>query len=643
MNLESKLKNELNAEQYEAATHTNGPAVIMAGAGSGKTHTLISRISYLVDNWVVPERILLLTFTNTAADEMRERAAKLYDDSCKKVVACTYHKFCNLMLRQYGKYINIKNYNILTPIENKNLIDYVKSSDIRYRDLKDFPSSKTLMAIYSKAINCQWTIEDTIQKNDKWINYIDYVNEITELYDEIVKYCNIVQKYNFDDLLIYMNKLLDEDDLCEKIATKFDFIMVDEFQDTNNLQEDILLKLSKYNKNIMVVGDISQSIYAFRGANVRHLQHFANNFETCKTIILNTNYRSSQQILDFANEIMNNNVSSWTYYNMKSYNNKQGVLPQIARPIDMFEQSDNVLSLIKHFHDTGIPYNDMAIIERGSMSSFNLESELAKLNIPYEKRGGMKFMDYDCIGDMLAYLTIIAKPYDILSWFRVLKLHPYIGNVTAKKIADTCKIPGFLTDDKYKSRKFCNELDKLDTYYTYFKNENDFHKVFDKIIEFYFDVRQRAINNSKIKNDARLEAQEALERDQLIVDQLKNMSIKYNTIIAFLDDLALDSISEDKLDDDKLIITTIHSAKGLEWKIVFIIDCVNGLLPSHIDRVTQYNTEEDEEELRCFYVAITRAKDYLYLFAPKIKIIAGTTERAIPTHYLTTKPLVNCN
>jgi len=643
MNLESKLKNELNAEQYEAATHTNGPAVIMAGAGSGKTHTLISRISYLVDNWVVPERILLLTFTNAAADEMRERAAKLYDDSCKKVVACTYHKFCNLMLRRYGKYINIKNYNILTPIENKNLIDYVKSSDDRYKNLSDFPSSKTLMAIYSKAINCQWTIEDTIQKNDKWINYIDYINEITELYDEIVKYCNIVQKYNFDDLLIYMNKLLDEDDLCEKIATKFDFIMVDEFQDTNDLQEDILLKLSKYNKNIMVVGDISQSIYAFRGANVRHLQHFANNFETCKTIILNTNYRSSQPILDFANEIMNNNVNSWTYYNMKSYNNKQGVLPQIARPVDMFEQSDNVLSLIKHFHDTGIPYNDMAIIERGSMSSFNLESELAKLNIPYEKRGGMKFMDYDCIGDMLAYLTIIAKPYDILSWFRVLKLHPYIGNITAKKIADTCKIPGFLTDDKYKSRKFCNELDKLDTYYTYFKNENDFHKVFDKIVEFYFDVRQRAINNSKMKNDARLEALEALERDQLIVDQLKNMSIKYNTIIAFLDDLALDSISEDKSNDDKLIITTIHSAKGLEWKIVFIIDCINGLLPSHIDRVTQYNTEEDEEELRCFYVAITRAKDYLYLFAPKIKITAGTTERAIPTHYLTTKPLVNCN
>lgn len=643
MNLESKLKNELNTEQYEAATHKNGPAVVMAGAGSGKTHTLISRISYLVDNWVVPERILLLTFTNAAADEMKSRAANLYDESCKKVVACTYHKFCNLMLRYYGKYIGIKNYNILTPIENKNLIDYVKSSDDRYKNLSDFPSSKTLMAIYSKAINCQWTIEDTMRKHDKWITYIDYVNEITELYDEITKYCNLVQKYNYDDLLIYMNKLLDEDDLCEKIATKFDYIMVDEFQDTNNLQEDILLKLSKYNKNIMVVGDISQSIYAFRGANVRHLQQFANNFEGCKTIVLNTNYRSSQQILDFANEIMNNNVSSWTYYNMKSYNDKKGPLPQIARPFDMFDQSDNVLSLIKTFHDKGIPYNDMAIIERGSMSSFNIESELTKLNIPYEKRGGMKFMDYDCIGDMLAYLTVIARPYDILSWFRLLKLHSYIGNVTAKKIADNCKLAGFLTDDKYKGRKFYNELDKLDTYYNYFKNETDFHKVFDKIVEFYFDVRQRALNNSKMKNDARIDAQEAIERDRLIVDQLKNMSSKYNTIISFLDDLALDSVSEDESNDDKLVVTTVHSAKGLEWKIVFIIDCINGLFPSHIDRTIQYNTEEDEEELRCFYVAITRAKDYLYLFSPKIKITAGMTERAIPTHYLTTKPLINCN
>lgn len=641
MDLESKLKEELNDKQFEVATHTDGPLVVMAGAGSGKTHVVMNRIAYLVYKGTKAERILVVTFTNAAADEIIGRASNLYDSVCSKIKAGTYHKFCNTMLRIYGQAIGINNYTILSGSDNKNLIDYVKSSDIRFKDLKNFPSSKVLVSIYSKAVNCQTDIKTILTSDQKWMKYLEYVNEIELLQESVRNYCKEVQKYNYDDLLIYMNELLDNDEICEKIANKFDYIMVDEFQDTNNLQEDILLKLSKYNKNIMVVGDISQSIYAFRGANVRNLQNFNKVIPNCKTVVLDTNYRSTQQVLDFANEVMNNNVQSWDYYDMKSADDKKGGLPQWIKPYDEFEQTNNVFDLIREFHSKGVKYSDMAVIERGSMSSFNLESELMKANIPFEKRGGMKFMDYDCVGDMLAYLSIIVKPYDLLSWFRILKIHPFIGNANAKKIADNCTNEGFLVEDKYKSRKYYHELDELDTHYTIFRNEENFHKVIDKIIDFYFDVRQRALNFSKMKDEYKIDAQEAIERDKEVLEQFKNMSTKYETITAFLDDLVLDSISEEKSDEDRLIITTIHSAKGLEWKIVFVIDCVNGSLPAYIDEST-YFTEADEEELRCFYVAVTRAKEYLYLFSPKFKMKAGFYDKVKPTHYLTTKYIQNC-
>ena len=310
MTVQEQLREELNDEQYKAAMHLDGPAVIMAGAGSGKTHTLIGRVVNLVDRGIRPQRILMLTFTNAAADEMKSRAANKLDDRCGEIVGCTYHKFCNTMLRQYGYSIGVKNYMILSPIEDRNLIEYVKSSDPEYNNLKGFPSAKILQGIFSKKVNCQKDIKDILYEDDSLAKFLHYFREIEVLYDKVNEYCFEKQKYNYDHLLIYMNELLNNDDICRKVAQKFDYIMVDEFQDTNNLQEEILIKLSKFNRNIMVVGDISQSIYAFRGANVRNLQNFHKKFDDCKVIVLNTNYRSNQEILDFANSVMKCNVKS---------------------------------------------------------------------------------------------------------------------------------------------------------------------------------------------------------------------------------------------------------------------------------------------------------------------------------------------
>lgn len=630
---ESKLKEKLNDEQFETVIHKDGPVVVLAGAGSGKTHTLVNKVANLIENWTSPQRILMITFTNAAADEMKSRVAQiLKSNCCDDIVAGTYHKFCNSILRKYGKAIDMVGYTILSPSENKNLIDYVKSSNEQYRDLKGFPSNKTLMAIFSKSVNCQKTIEEVIYDNMDWYKFEEYIYDIETLFGEVTEYCKLVQKYNYDDLLVYMNELLTNDSICEKVATSFDYILVDEFQDTNNLQEEMLIKLSKYNNNIMVVGDISQSIYAFRGANVKNLQNFNQKFNGCKTIVLDTNYRSTQEILDFANSVMHNNVNSWTYYDMKA-NNKHGNKPIWIRPKDNFIQTQYVLQLLQSYHNKGIPFKEMAILERSSTSSFELEAELSKLGVPFEKRGGQKLMDYECIGDMLAYLTLMVKPHDLLSWFRVLKLHPFIGDATAKKIADCCKEDGFLINEKYKDKKYFGELDELDTYYTVFRNEKDMTTLFNEISRFYFEVRERAIKNSKMKEDTKKDCLTQLDKERIIVEQLKNISTKYDNINDFLDDLVLENVSKD-MSDDKLVISTVHSAKGLEWKLVILIDCVDGAFPSYIEDEEEFGSEEDEEELRCFYVAITRAKEYLYLLSPKMKMKKGFFEMAHPTHYL---------
>ena len=325
--LEQKLQMELNKEQFDVVMHQTGAAVVMAGAGSGKTHTLISRVARLVDNGVPADRILAVTFTNAAADELKSRAVKLADERCGNIVACTYHKFCNMVLRRYGSRIGVKDYTILSYPEFKNMIDYVKSSDPQFDNVKGFPSAGMVADIISLIVNKQTTLHEVLCKEAKYDKYRDHEDLIQILMDSVAKYGRDNQKLTYDDLLLDMNELLSYDEICKAVALKFQYIMVDEFQDANNLQEAIIWKLHQFNHNIMVVGDISQSIYAFRGANVRNLQNFGSKMGDCTEYVLNENYRSTQQILDAANEVMNYNVKSWKYYDMVSANNLKGDKP----------------------------------------------------------------------------------------------------------------------------------------------------------------------------------------------------------------------------------------------------------------------------------------------------------------------------
>lgn len=605
--LEIKLQKDLNEQQYNAAIHMKDPAVIVAGAGSGKTHTLISRIEHLVDEGADPNRIVMLTFTNSAADEMKYRASQV-NEECKKVLATTYHKYCSLILRKYGSVLGIEpSFETLTPAKYKTLIEYVKSSNDKYEQLKGFPSAARLDTLFSVLVNCGIPLRDLITG----LPFECYYDEIKDLFNEVKAYGLQNQQLNFDDLLVYMNKLLNMPDVCEKIANTFDYLMVDEFQDTNTLQLDILTKLGQYNKNIVVVGDISQSIYKFRGAKATNITSFVKFFNpTIYTLTLN--YRSTQEILDAANDIMNKNVSTWNYVDMVA-DNKNGAKPAIVYHNDTYSQADWLIDTISEFQLQGIELKDIAIIERKSMSSFKLENELTKFKIPFEKRGGMKFTDYQCIDDIISFMSIVINKSNKFEWFNVLKLIPGIGNKAATDISESI-------DDleKFSKKKYYIELMDLMNMLEEWKNHSNLSELFDNIVPYYFDLRDYKIDQSKnMSSSAKYDAKDKIKRDKKVIEVLRDMASDYDSVREFLEDIALDTIkSKEPEPGDRLVITTIHSAKGLEWKVVILLDCI------------EYDMTEDfEEELRCWYVAMTRAKDELILSVPRNIVQAGQSIR----------------
>ena len=371
----------MNVEQMRVVEHLYGPAAVLAGAGTGKTATLIDRIKEL-SKLTDPSRIVMLTFTNAAADEMKLRASRV-NEKCKDVIACTYHKYCGRILRKYGKAIGIDpSFEILVNKKYQTLIEYVKSSNEYYDSLKDFPSASKLDSIFSILINNEDIDISNLVYGTK---YAAYATDIMNLYSDVKKYGLENHKLNFDDMLVYMNDLLNNDEICKKIAESYDFLMIDEFQDTNALQLNILLKLSKYNNNIVVVGDISQSIYKFRGARVENIQKFIDSFSYCEVYKLSLNYRSSSRILDATNSIMENNVSSWDYTYMVSNKEDPGSYPELIVHADDNRQIEWIIRKINDSLDNGYTLRDIAILERTSMSSFKLENSLLKLKIPFEK------------------------------------------------------------------------------------------------------------------------------------------------------------------------------------------------------------------------------------------------------------------
>ncbi len=601
-------KQVLNEAQYEAASAIEGAYLIIAGAGTGKTRTLVYRVAHLVEMGYDPKSILLLTFTRKAANEMLSRAVLLLDNRCSKINGGTFHSFANLTLRKYSKAIKLDtSFTILDQSDSEDVINLIRSNLGLINKKKRFPNKRTLGKVFSLHINTGKNIEDIISSNyPHFLDDIDKILEIQKIYNNY-KYKNNLLDY--DDLLIYLKKFLEElSPSARTLLSTINFVMVDEYQDTNQLQAEIVQGLAQLNHNIMVVGDDAQSIYSFRGANFKNIMNFPKLFPDVKIIKLEENYRSVQPILDFTNYIIEGSKEK---YSKHLYTKKTGgTLPNIIAATNENLQSKFIVEKILDLREEGVPLSDIAVLFRSSYFSFDLEIELNKADIPFQKFGGMKFIETAHIKDVLAFLRIAANPKDIVSWFRVLLLHEGVGPKTAQKILDDLAIAKLTIKSDPQSVRTFNYNDNIaKLFQLLYKLHTEKSLPADKaelVMNYYFPLfKDKYDDYNKRKKD---------------IDIFINISENYRSLDTLLADMAIEplinsviDLEADEKEDEFVTLSTIHSAKGLEWHSVFIIHVVEGFFPS--SRSAE-SLEALEEERRLMYVAATRAKQNLFVTYP---------------------------
>jgi DNA helicase-2/ATP-dependent DNA helicase PcrA len=604
-----QYESALNPAQLEAVVHTDGPLLVIAGAGSGKTRALTYRAAYLVEKGVSPAAILLLTFTRKASQEMLRRASQLLDERCEKIAGGTFHSFANAMLRRYGSHMGLdRSFGILDRTDSENLIGLLRKEMPPAAQQRSFPRKKTLADIFSRAVNKARTIEEIIADDyPHFESHLEIINRLHQIF-EIRK-----QEHHFldyDDLLIYLRRLLaDYPAVRDRISAAYRYIMVDEYQDTNTLQAEILYLLTDVNRNIMVVGDDAQSIYAFRGANFRNIIDFPKMFPETRVVYLEENYRSIQPILTLTNAIIERAKEKFAK-NLFTQR-KGGSTPLIVNADDEYCQSRFVVDQIKNLQQQGVALNEIAVLFRASFHSFDLEIELSREGIEFVKMGGFKFIESAHIKDVLAHLRVIANAYDRISWYRILLLIEKVGPKTAQRIYDAVmnEKSGYtgLLSAKIGRIKGLERLQQLIS--TLDTQRMNIAEMGETIIDYYLPI---------LKN--RYDDHPRRARD---LEHLVEIMVRYKHLDQFLTDMALEPPNTsfenslypktDASNSDRLILSTIHSAKGLEWHSVFVIWALDGRFPSvH----ALHKEQELEEELRLMYVAATRAKDNLFFTYP---------------------------
>ena len=600
-------REELNASQFEATSAVNGCFLIIAGAGTGKTRTLVYRVARLIELGHDPNSILLLTFTRKAANEMMKRSSMLLDDRCSKIRGGTFHSFANLTLRKYAKVIGLdSSFTILDQGDSTDVINLIRSQDGFITKEKRFPNKQTLNKVFSLNVNTGKKVEEIIENDyPHFIPLLDKILEIQKIFTEYKRRNNLL---DYDDLLVYLREFLHKGGPAVKaLLSEIKFVMVDEYQDTNHLQSEIVKGLSQYSKNVMVVGDDSQSIYSFRGADFHNIMEFPKLFDDVKIIKLEENYRSFQSILDFANRI---NDAAIEKYKKDLYSRRgSGQLPNIVAASTENLQSKFIVEKILDLREEGVPLKDIAVLFRSSFFSFDLELELAKANVPFQKFGGMKFVETAHVKDVMAFLRIAVNPKDVISWYRVLLLHEGVGPKTAQRILDelaTSRITIKAEPDQQPEFKHRNLGRLFYLLYELQKKKLLPSEMVQRVYDYYWDLFKANYDDwNKRKKD--------LEIFQNIVEN-------YTSVDSLLSDMAIEPIVESVIDVDAtdkeeeyVTLSTIHSAKGLEWHSVFIIHAVEGYFPS---ARSIESLETLEEERRLMYVASTRAKNNLFVTYP---------------------------
>lgn len=598
---------ELNPQQYAAVTAGDGPALVIAGAGSGKTRTLVYRVAYLIDSGVDPASILLLTFTRKSAQEMLERAGALIGGRSERVWGGTFHSVANTLLRRFGRPIGLEpGFTILDRSDAEDLIALVRSQlGLNEKD-KRFPRKGTIAEIFSKAENTLRPLDDILL--EEFSHFADHLDDLERLQKGYQTAKRQKQLVDYDDLLVLLRQLLMLDDVARRsIGSLYRYILVDEYQDTNRLQGDLIRLLAATHQNVMVVGDDSQSIYAFRGATFRNIIEFPSLFPGATIYKLEENYRSTQPILDLANRIIE--AASEKYTKHLFTRKLDGPLPALVEAPGEHMQSRFVAQRILELREEGVPLDEMAVLFRSSFHSFDLEIELSRKGLPFVKRGGVKFIETAHVKDLLAHLRVVVNPLDVLSWHRVLML---IEGVGPKKVQDLLaaivKSPEpyqVLRGVGGRSRAGLKNLSLTLEILSKAQGVGPAEQV-GRIYDYYLPILKEQYDDYPKRT-----------RD---LDHLQTIAAGYLGMDEFLSDLALEppdgsvtDVEAPDRDDEKLVLSTIHSAKGLEWQCVFVIWVVDGKFPSLYSFVTD---DELEEERRLFYVAVTRAKRHLYLTYP---------------------------
>lgn len=603
------IKSRLNPSQFQAVTTLDGPVLVIAGAGSGKTRVIEYRVLHMVLQKIAPSSILLLTFTRKAAREMLARASK-HDPQCRNVEGGTFHSFAFKLLRRYAKTIGFpSSFAVLDESDAEEAIHRCAAQMGLYDRQKRFPKKDSLRSIISMSINKSASIGEIIKK--EYPHFMDDIGDIEDLRVKYAKYKIDKNYLDYDDLLVFLRILLENVGIRERLSRKYRYIMVDEYQDTNQLQADIASLLAENHRNIMAVGDDAQSIYGFRGASHENIMKFPERFPECTIVKLEENYRSSQAVLDVANAVLENMKNKYSKC-LTSAKKETGSKPQLLFFRDAYDEAEWVAETVKKQLDEGLPLGHQCILFRSMYLSIQLQSELSRRNIPYETFGGLKFYETAHVKDLLSHLKVIVNPKDELAWNRTLMLIGRIGPKTAARLTDeftSCSsLDDVLTEGfpKYtRGRSYSEGLAGLASALRAAGNESTAAgERFEIMFKHYLPLMKDRYDDWHLRlND---------------LEALRQIAMRYASLEELLEDFAIEPPErgvwrvepETKEEEKPLVLSTVHSAKGLEWDTVFVMGLMDGVLPVTF----ALDSEDDiEEEQRLFYVAVTRAKNRLFL------------------------------
>ena len=600
-------KKTLNAAQYEAVTAVDGPVLVIAGAGSGKTRTIVYRLAYLHEQGVAPSSMLLLTFTRKAAQEMLHRASHLLDHDqggggsvFRSVQGGTFHGFAYAALRQYRpSWLEGRSFSIMDSADIAAAVRHCKEALKLGKGDRSFPKTQTIVGLLSKARNKEIPLEDVLRRES--FHLLPHLEALVELDAAYTDYRRTQGLLDYDDLLFELENLLREDGPgVQNLRRRFQHLMVDEYQDTNMVQARLVQLLARPHENgggnVMAVGDDAQSIYAFRGANVRNILDFPKNFPGTRIIRLEENYRSTQPVLNVANALLEGAEQAFRKH---LFTSREGGEPvRLITPVNDRSQAELMVRRVQELLRDHLPH-EIAVLFRAGFHSYHLEVALQRAGIAFRKYGGLRYTEAAHVKDVLAYARLCINPLDMPAFERVAGLHSGVGPKTVQKLYTVAtggdakatekafaKFPGFLSDMRFLDEQRVKPLlppDRLQA-----------------IIEHYQPQLEAAYPDD-------------WPRRRQGLDEIVQMASGYQDLDLFVADMALESPEEDEHDEGRITLSTVHSAKGLEWGAVLILDLVEERFPS---RHALSSPEDFEEERRLMYVACTRARRRLELYAP---------------------------